>query len=112
MNEEEIEDYIRNTFFSREIAESAMHDFSTLRRRINKWKRGTSDAHSIFNLVLSIENRFEKKFIEHLMRTRFNREEREIYYSCLRKKGENVHEHFSVKFSENLEKDIWKARNR
>lgn len=106
----DVEGYLDTKFLSRDQAEVAMKDFSTLKRRINKWTRGTNDALSIFNLIWGIENEFDRSFIEHILATRFGAEDRKIYSSCLRFRGDKRMSPYNVEFSKHLERDMWKVR--
>jgi hypothetical protein len=103
--------YLSVKFFSRDAAEAAMHDFSILKRRLRKWHRGTNDAHSIFNIIWGLENTFEPDFVDHILTTRFSLEERRIYGSCLRAKGERRMKEYNHEFSIHLERDLWRIRH-
>ncbi|AKE44664.1 hypothetical protein AU106_gp033 [Sinorhizobium phage phiM9] len=105
-----VDQYLQSNYFSRDAAEAAMRDFSTLKRRVNKWNRGTNDALSIYNLIHGIENEFDHVFIDHILATRFNADERKIYGSCLRAKGDKRMKDYNHKFSLHLERDLWKAK--
>jgi hypothetical protein len=106
-----IDQYLKSQYFSRDAAEAAMRDFSILRRRINKWSRGTNDALSIYNLVHGIENEFEIVFIDHILATRFNADERNIYSSCLRMRGDTRMHGYNKEFFIQIQADVRKVRH-
>jgi hypothetical protein len=106
-----VDEYLKSQYFSRDAAEAAMRDFSILRRRINKWSRGTNDALSIYNLVHGIENEFEDVFIDHILKTRFNQDERNIYSSCLRMRGDTRMNFFNKEFFIQIQADLRRARH-
>ncbi|QIG69677.1 hypothetical protein EVB81_108 [Rhizobium phage RHph_I46] len=107
----DIEAYLKANYFSRDVAEKAMHDFSVLKRRLRKYGRGTNDAMSIYNLIVGLENEFESAFIDHILSTRFSVDERRIYSSCLRVKRDFRMKEFDSHFLVRLEKDYYRIRH-
>ncbi|AIK68360.1 hypothetical protein P10VF_147 [Rhizobium phage vB_RleM_P10VF] len=107
----DVESYLARKYFSRDVAERAMQDFSTLKRRFRKYGRGTNDALSILNLIHGLENEFDPEFIDYILSTRFTVDERRIYCSCLRVKRDFRMKEFDTHFLARLEKDYYRVRH-
>jgi hypothetical protein len=105
----DVQAYLDKKFLSRASADEAMRVFLTLRRRIRKYERGTSSAHAVLNIVIGIENTFDRDFVFHILNTRYNVDERLIYISCLRNIYKIETPHYNREFSLQLERDIYAA---
>nr|CAI3971067.1 hypothetical protein ORM20_00013 [Ochrobactrum phage ORM_20] len=101
--------YLDEKFPSRAYADKAFADFVTLLRRFRKYERGTSEAHVIYNMVAAIENTFDREFVDYVLRSRFNRDDRMKYNAC-RVIREGIHVEHDVTFRKRVEIEILKNR--
>ena len=105
----DLDRYLEENFPSRAYADKVFADFVTLLRRFRKYERGTSDAHVIYNMVAALENTFDREFIDYILKSRFNRDDRLKYNSCrvIRERGHIEHD---VSFRRKIEAEILKNR--
>lgn len=106
----DIENYLNENFKSRKYADESFGFFYKLKRRFRRFDRGTTDAHLIYNMYLTIENAFCSDFVDYMVETRFGMEDRLKFNACRKFSNRPYTGDYNRAFFERLETEYWKAR--